>query len=150
MAVDKKWIGKTYPPVRYEVGSEKTKEYAWAVDDGNPLFREEEAARAKGFQEVLVPPLFAVVYAREAMRQVLLDSELKLNLPMLVHGGQEFEFYKLPQNHDVITTTAKVADIYEKQSKSGRSLDFVVVETESVNQGGEKICKGTWTFIIRG
>lgn len=150
MAIDKKFLGKTYPPVTYEIGKEKAKEYAWAVGDSNPAYSNENEAKKLGFKEIAVPPLFSVVYAREAMRQVLLDPELALNLPMLVHGGQEFEFYQLPENHDVITTKAKIVDIYQKQSKTGKSLDFLVVETESVNQNNQKICKGLWTFIIRG
>ncbi|MCB9479575.1 MAG: MaoC family dehydratase N-terminal domain-containing protein, partial [Deltaproteobacteria bacterium] len=39
-------IGKTYEPVKYEVGLEKIKEYAFATNDDNPLYTDEEAAKA--------------------------------------------------------------------------------------------------------
>lgn len=150
MAVDRKFIGKAYPAITYEVGKEKLKEYAWGTDDPNPIYREEEKAKEAGFDKLPAAPLFAVVYASGILRQILLDPELKLNLPMLVHGSQDFTFRKMVEPGDVITTQGKIADIYDKQSKSGKNLDFVVVESESKNQKGELVCTGRWTFIIRG
>ena len=59
--------GKTYPPVEYEVGKEKIKEYAWAVGEDNPVYFDREPAKAAGFRDVVAPPMFAVVYSWGAM-----------------------------------------------------------------------------------
>ena len=45
----------------------------------------------------------------------------------------------------MITTTAKVDQIFEKDGKG-----FYVFETTSVNQDGTEVVKGTWTNIVRG
>lgn len=140
MPVDKKFIGKTYPPVTYPITKDEVVNYADAILDDNSMYRD----------GTMAPPLFVVRYARELLGQSILDPELALNILMLVHGGQEYEFFAPVKIGDKITSQAKVLDIYDKTSKSGRTLDFVVVESESKNQNGELVCKGKWTFIIRG
>ncbi len=142
--VDPKFIGKTYKPVKYEVGLEKIKEYAIAIMDTNPLYVDEEAAKKSKYGGIIAPPTFAVVYTKDAIGQLLFDKEMALNFPMLVHGEQEFEFYDVVRPGDVIWTECKVANIFEKDGNK----DFVVGETIS-KRDGKVVCKGLFTFIIR-
>jgi acyl dehydratase len=138
-------IGKTYPPFEYEVGREKIREYANVVGETNPVHRDPEAARAAGFSNVVAPPMFAVVYSAGAMGPAILDPELKINLMMMVHGSQEFEWLEPVVAGDTITTTAKVKDIYDKNG-----MKFYVWESESRNQNGDTVVKALWTNIVRG
>jgi acyl dehydratase len=137
--------GKTYPPFEYEVGREKIREYARAVGETNPVHHEPGAARDAGFRNVVAPPMFCVVYSAGAMGPAILDPELGINLMLMVHGGQEFEWGEPVVAGDVITTEAKVRDIYDKNG-----MTFYVFESESKNQDGETTVKGTWTNIVRG
>lgn len=145
MPVDKKFIGKKYAPAKYVVGWEKVKEYATAIGDKNPLYFDEEFAKNSKYGGLIAPPTFAVVYAGEPLKWLLLDKEMALNLMMLVHGEQDFEFGEVVRPGDVITTDCEVADIYEKKGK-----DFVIARTESRNQKGEVVVRASWTFVIRG
>lgn len=145
MGVDTKFIGKKYPPSTYEIGKEKIKEYARAVGDTNPLYLDDEKAKASKYGGIIAPPTFAVVFAKDPVGRMLLDPELALNLMMLVHGEQEFEFLKVIRPGDVITTEGEIAEIYEKKGKS-----FVSMVTTSKNQNGDDVCKGKWMFVIRG
>jgi acyl dehydratase len=142
--VDTKFIGKKYGPTTYEVGKEKIKEYALAVGDLNPLYLDDAAAAASPYGGIVAPPLFCVVFSKQILEMLLLDKELKLNLMMLVHGGQEFEFGVPVRPGDVITTEGVLADITQKGK-----LDFVTQETVSKNQKGEVTNIGRWTFAIR-
>jgi len=149
MAVDPKFKGKKYPISKYEVGLEKVKEYAMACGDLNPLYVNEEEAANSPYGGIVAPPTFAAVYAREPIGKLLFDSELSLNLPMLVHGEQEFEFFDVARPGDVILTEGEILDIYEKVSEKG-ALDFVVAGTTSRRKKDNKvICKGKWTFVVR-
>lgn len=143
--IDHKWIGKTYGPIKYEVGREKMREYAAAVKDYRPIFHDEDFARQTKYGDIIAMPNFAAVYALRGAGMLLLDQEIKLNLAMLVHGAQEFEWFTVVKPNDVITETGKVADIYEKGN-----LDFIVYEGEARNQNGELVCRSRATFIIRG
>ena len=143
--IDHKWIGKTYGPLRYEVGREKMKEYSSAAKDARPIFHDEEFAKDTAYGDVIAMPNFAAVYALRGAGLMLIDQEIKLNLAMLVHGAQEFEWFDVVKPIDVVTETGKVADIYEKGN-----LDFIVYEGEAVNQDGKLVCRSRATMIIRG
>jgi acyl dehydratase len=144
VAADGNQSGKTYPPFEYEVGREKVREYASAVGEANPIYHEPDAARAAGFSNVVAPPLFCVVYSARAMAPAVLDPELGINLSLMVHGSQEFEWFTPVVAGDTITTDVKVKDIYDKNG-----MKFYVWESESRNQNGDTVVKGTWTNIER-
>jgi acyl dehydratase len=145
MPVNTNAIGKSYGPVLYAVGREKIKEYARAVGESNPVHLDVDAARAAGYKDVVAPPMFAVVYSAPSMGPPIFDPEIGLNLPMMVHGGQEFEWGPLVVAGDEITTTASVEDISERDGRG-----YYVFESISVNQLGEQVCRGRWTNIVRG
>ena len=135
----------TFPPATYAVGREKIREYANAVGETNPVHHDRAAAREAGFRNVVAPPMFCVVYSAGAMGPAVLDPELGINLMLMVHGGQEFEWGEPVVAGDVITTEAKVKDVYDKNG-----MKFYVFESESKNQEGQTTVKGTWTNIVRG
>ena len=138
-------IGKTYAPFEYEVGREKIREYANAIGEHNPVHHDPEAARAAGFENVVAPPMFAVVYSSGSIGPAILDPEVGMNFAMMVHGGQEFVWSEPVCAGDVITTEASVKDISEQGS-----MKFYVFETVSRNQDGREVARGTWTNIERG
>lgn len=145
MPIDKKFIGKEFTPVRYVIGREKIKEYAKTIGDLNPLYFDEEKAKKSKYGSIIAPPMFVVVFARDAMFKLFEDKEININMERLVHGEQEFVFHKVVKENDVISTHAKIKDIFEKSKN-----DFVILETRSYNQQGELVVEGTWTFVIRG
>ncbi len=145
MPVDDSAKGKTYPPLEYEVGKEKIREYAQAVGEDNPVYFDREAARAAGFRDVPAPPMFAVVYSSPAITHGLFDPDVGINFAMLVHGGQEFEWGEPVCAGDTITTTASVKDIHQKGE-----MGFYVFESVSENQHGQEVVRGTWSNIVRG
>jgi acyl dehydratase len=143
--IDQKFIGKEYPATEYEIGREKMKEYAVAIGDMNPMYQDREAGKKSKYGDNIAPPSFAAVYNLMGCAQMFFDPELKLNMGMLVHGEQDFEFVKPVKPGDVITTTGKIADIMAKGSN-----DLIVFEGRSVNQDGELVTVGRATFVIRG
>lgn len=145
MPVNSQAVGKTYEPALYAVGREKIREYARAVGETNPLHFDLAAARAAGHADVVAPPMFAVVYSAPSVGPPIFDPELELNFAMMVHGGQEFEWGPLVVAGDEITTTAGVKDIFERDGRG-----YYVLESVSLNQRGEQVCRGTWTNIVRG
>jgi acyl dehydratase len=138
-------IGKTYPPRTYLVGREKVREFAHVVGETNPLYFDVDAAREAGYEDVVAPPMFAVVYGMAAVTEGLFDPEVGIDFRRLVHGGQQFEWDALVVAGDEIETTVSVADISERASTS-----YYVFESQSKNQRGEIVSVGTWSNIVRG
>jgi acyl dehydratase len=144
MAVNTDVIGKTFAPATYAVGREKIREYAHAVGETDPLYLDVQAARAAGYDDVVAPPMFAVVYSLPAVWPALFDEEVGIDFAHMVHGGQEFAWGPVVVAGDEITTTASLKDVSER-----RGNDFFVFESLSVNGRGETVCTGLWSNIVR-
>ena len=138
-------VGKRYEAVLYAVGREKVREYALAVGETDPLHLDHEAARRKGYADVVAPPMFAAVYCAPALAPVLLDPALAMDFARMVHGGQEFRWGPVVVAGDEIRTAVSVKDV---STRAG--LGFYVFESVSTNQRSETVCVGTWTNVVRG
>jgi acyl dehydratase len=145
MPVSKDAIGKQWPPITYQAGREKIREYADAIGAENSVHHDREAALAAGFRDVVAPPMFCVVYSAPALTPAIFDPEVGINFATMVHGGQEFVWGEPVCSGDEITTTTTCADIYVKEDKG-----FYVFESESLNQDGQQTVRGIWTNIVRG
>ena len=144
MPVNDQAVGKSYAPTTYAVGREKVKEYALAVGETNPIHLSHDAARNAGYDDVVAPPMFAVVYSAPAVGPAIFDPDVGINFAMMVHGGQEFVWGEPVCAGDTITTVTTVKDIYERGA-----LGFYVFESVSHNQEGQEVVRGTWTNIVR-
>jgi acyl dehydratase len=136
---------KSWGPVTYAVGREKVREYAHAVGETNPLHHDLEAARSAGHEDLVAPPMFAVVYTSPAIGPAMLDPEVGMDFARMVHGAQEFSWGPLVVAGDEITTEVELADVSERGG-----MGFYVFESRSDNQDGERVCTGKWTCIVRG
>jgi acyl dehydratase len=144
MALEAKFIGREYGPLTYEIGKEKIKEYAKAIKNEDPHYMDEDFAKGTKYGGIIAPPTFAVVYAGMLAEPFFFDKEIDLNLFMLVHGEQEFEFFEVVRPGDVITSKGTITNIENKEK-----LDVVILEGESVNQRGELVSRAIFTFVIR-
>jgi acyl dehydratase len=137
--------GKEWPATTYQVGCEKIREYATALEIDNPVHFDVEVARAAGFRDVVAPPMFAVVYSGPALELSLFDPEVAMNFAAMVHGGQTFEWGEPACSGDKIATVARCLSIEEKGG-----MGFYIFETVSKNQDGVEVVRGIWTNIVRG
>jgi len=140
-------IGKETPTVTAEVLSEETIPFARALGDLNPLYLDEETAAKSEFGGLLAPPTFPVTLAAGNMDPDLF-FELGLNFASIVHGEQEFEYFRPLKVGEKVTIKGRVADISEKQGKSG-PLDVVVLETSGFDEEGEKIYTARMTLVSK-
>jgi acyl dehydratase len=130
-----------------EVLAEETVNFAKALGDMNPLYLDEAAARKSPFGTLLAPPTFPVTLAAGNMDPDLF-FELGLNFASIVHGEQEFEYLRPLKVGEKVTLKGRVADITEKEGKSG-VLDVVVLETTGYDQKEEKIFIARMTLLSK-
>ncbi|MGB2712132.1 MAG: MaoC family dehydratase N-terminal domain-containing protein [Conexibacter sp.] len=145
MPVNTSAVGKQYPPVVYAVGREKVKEYASAVGETNPLHLDPAAARAGGYDDVVAPPMFAVVYQSGAVMPGIFDPEVGINFAMMVHSGQDFRWERVVVAGEELTSRASLTNVEEKGGMG--FYDFEVVTQDA---GGATVCTGIWKLIVRG
>lgn len=149
MALDRSFIGRTFPPFTFEVDKSKIRELAQALGDDNPIFVDEEAARAAGLPGIVAPPTFPTLFkmwgeggSADHIRA------MGGNLLRLLHGEEAYEYHGFISPGDVITGQTRVVDIDRKEGRSGH-LDIVILETEFHNQRGELVVVSRATIVIR-
>ncbi|MCP2343367.1 MaoC family dehydratase N-terminal domain-containing protein [Actinomadura rupiterrae] len=144
MAINRDFIGRTFPPSEpYEVSRVKIREFADAIGDPNPVYRDPEAARAAGHPDVIAPPTFPIVVSLGG--GALADPELGINFAMVVHGEQRFEYVRPVRAGDVVTCTSAITEI--KAIGNNEKVDIV---TDVKTSEGELVCKSYNTIVERG
>ncbi|RFS86123.1 MaoC family dehydratase [Actinomadura spongiicola] len=144
MALNRDYIGRTFPPSEpYEVSRVKIREFADAIGDDNPIYRDQEAAKAAGHPDVIAPPTFPIVVS--LLSPALEDPGLGLNFSMVVHGEQRFEYTRPLRAGDVITCVTTITEI-----KSLAGNEKMSVETDIKTVEGEPVCKTHNVIVERG
>ena len=93
MPLDQSFIGRVYPPTAsYEVSREKIREFADAIGDANPLYRDPEAARAAGHPDVIAPPTFLTIINIASINASSPTPSSASTTGRMVHGDQGFTY----------------------------------------------------------
>ena len=145
MPLNRDYIGRSFEGDRpFEVGREKIREFADAIGDPNPAYRDPAAARALGHPDVIAPPTFAIVIALQASGQAVFDPGLGLDYGRVVHGEQTFVHHRPIGPCDALRASSTVVDIRD----AGRN-ELMTISTELTNDG-EKVCTAINTIVSRG
>jgi len=146
---DKTKVGKEYPLVIWEVEKGKIRELVRAIGDPNPVYVDKNAAIAEGYRDVPASPTFLTVPAMwcNMLATVLFDAGV--NVAMVLHGEEEYEYLAEIYPGDVLTGIPKLVSVEEKQSKSGRMMDMLTIEVDYTNQRGEKAARARTLIVER-
>jgi len=146
MAINRDYLGRTFPAADpYEVSRVKIADFADAIGDPNPVFRDRAAAQAAGHADVIAPPTFAIVISMAGSAKAVADPGLGVNYAMVVHGEQRFEYSRQLTAGDTVTAQATITDIRD----AGRNV-MMTTKTEIVTVDGEHVCTALSTLVERG
>jgi acyl dehydratase len=145
MGVNPQIEGRTYPPSPvYEVGREKIREFAESFNSTDPIHRDPEAARAKGYPDVIAPPTLAVIIAQRSDAQVVRDPNSGIDYSRVVHGEQRFVHHRAIVAGDRLVATLHV----DKVSSAGGHA-MVTTRVEIADEKGEPVSTSTSTLVVR-
>jgi acyl dehydratase len=146
VSLDPSFVGRTYPPTEpYEVGREKIREFADAIGDPNPAYRDRAAAEKLGYPDVIAPPTFPIVVSSRAAAAVVLDPELGLDYSRVVHGEQRFVYTRPVRAGDRLTVAVTVENI-----RSAGGNDILTTRSEVSTVDGEPVVTTYSTLVARG
>jgi len=146
MAINRDYVGRVFAAsAPYEVSRVKIAEFADAIGDPNPLYRDSAAAQAAGYPDVVAPPTFAIVISMAAAGTAMTDPDLGLNYAMVVHGEQRFSYLRPLTAGDVVTAQPTITEIRD----AGRNV-MMTTSTEIRTVTGELVCTATSTLVERG
>ncbi|MGA9174159.1 MAG: MaoC family dehydratase N-terminal domain-containing protein [Thermoactinomyces sp.] len=137
------FVGVESSPVKNEVEKGAIRKFADAIGDPNPLYRDEEYAKTTRYGRIIAPPTFSRTFDYGEI------PGLEFNREGLIHGEQQFEYFRPIFAGDVLYCSTKLADVYEKEGKLGRMI-FLVYEQKGVNEAGETVFIARSNVIYRG
>jgi acyl dehydratase len=146
MALDPGLVGRSYPPSAvYEVGRAKIAEFAAAIGDPDPVYRDAQAARALGHPDIIAPPTFAIVVSLEAANVVLDDPDVELDYSRVVHGEQRFTHHRPVRAGDRLVATTTIEAV-----RSVAGNDLLTTRVELATEDGEAVCTAASMLVARG
>jgi acyl dehydratase len=153
-------IGRIIATATGRVVKKEFQRWAAAVDDRNPLYFDDEFARAHGYREAVMPPL----YLQQVTLGVIDLAELRpdgipggsgtsalISLPKCprwMAGGESTTFHEPVYDGDEITSVRTVTSIEEKHGRSGAFV-LITTTTDYRRQDGRLVAEATMTTIAR-
>jgi acyl dehydratase len=146
MPLDESFVGRVYPPTpTYEVGREKIREFADAIGDPNPAYRDIAVARSLGYPDVIAPPTFPILLTLPAGYQVTHDPALGMDYSRVVHGEQRFVYDRPVHAGDRLQVVVSVDSI-----RAAAGNDMVSIKAVVSTEAGEPVVTAFGLVIERG
>ncbi len=138
-------IGKESDPTPYEVDNLGCRQFARSVGYSDPIFFDEQAAKALGHRGIVAPPGFLGHLVLKPGARARGPEESGLNVPYkrVLNGGTDIEYLADVCAGDRLTAATKISDMAEREGKVGPML-IVSTETTFRNAQGQTVA------IMRG
>jgi acyl dehydratase len=127
----------------YEVSRVKIMEFAEAIGDPNPAYRDVAAARRAGYSDVIAPPTFAVVVVLPASIAAAREAFSGTGSLVVVHVEQHFDYSRPIQAGDVLYGESVVTSIRQM-----RGTVMTETTTQIQTADGEHVCTAAMTLAI--
>ena len=144
--IDRKHIGRTIAAQTFDIEKGRLKFFATAIGETDPIYIDEDAAKAAGYRSLPAPPTF--MFCLEMETNSLWDNIEAMGVPVgrILHGSQSFTYHAPICAGDQITFETKVSDIYDKK---GGKLEFIVEDTTATNQDGVRVADLQRVIVVR-
>lgn len=139
-------IGTVFPSVNAEVEKGRLRFFAKAIGETNPIYTDEDAAKAAGYESLPMPPTFFFSLKMDVPNPFENYEKIGAPLAKILHANQEFTYHAPVVAGDILTFESHIADIYEK--KDG-ALQFLVEKTKISNQAEQHVADMTTTLVVR-
>ena len=144
-------IGKESESTTLEIDKTSVRMFARSVGYTDPVYYDEEAAKAAGYRSLPAPPgyLGTPVYNPTASgggRRGASMPEPRRPLTRVLNGGTDIEYLADICAGDVLTSTSAVASIEERAGSIGEMM-ITTTKTTYRNERGEPVAIATGTGI---
>lgn len=143
MDLDKNIIGIEGEVFVFDVEKRHIRQFANAIGDPNPLYTDSDFAANTAHGGLVAPPTFPISIGSEGS-----GLPIQLDERRMLHGEQEFIYYRQLKPGDRLYCQMKVADLYEKEGRSG-SMQFLVIDTEMKDERGELVVISRMNIVYR-
>lgn len=148
MPLDPSYAGHAYPRSEvYEVGRAKIREFADAIGDPHPVYRDVEAAKAAGYPDVIAPPTFVtLLFGRYSLEALVGDPKLGLDYDRMVHGDMSFSYVRPVRAGDRLTVVTHIEGI---MNRVGNDFLNLRVDVDTADTA-EPVVVARAQLVVRG
>ena len=142
MPVDPSLAGHVSQPQTGVIEPEAIRQFADAIGDENPVYRDDAAARASGYLAIPAQPTFVTRF-----RTPFADAGLDPEHSQVLHGEQEYSYTRPLVAGDTLVVRHVVASI--RQSSRGGGMAIMTLEQWLDDSAGQRVGQGKAIVIVR-
>ena len=149
-------IGRTkHYPAHEALGRGAIRYFALALGDPNPLYRDDEFAKAAGHPSVIAPPTLVCETCQYADTPpgengyIGHEWDLPIDNVRLIRAGNDYEFTRPVLPEDEISVTWTIEDIEERPARRGGTQLYVTSLAVYANQDGERLATNRETIVLQ-
>ncbi len=141
MPVDPSLAGHVSQPQTGVIEPDAIRQFADAIGDDNPVYRDATAARAAGYTDIPAQPTFVTRF-----RTSFADAGLDPEHSQVLHGEQEYSYTRPLVAGDTLVVRHAVASV--RQSSRG-GMAIMTLEQWLDDAAGQRVGLGKATVIVR-
>ena len=140
-------IGYAWPAFDLVIERGSAIAFARGLDETDPSYLDEAAARAAGLRGIAVLPTFPIAMSTERVDLIYdMLQRLAVDPAKILHASQRFVHHQPMFVGDSLTGTKRIANIADR--KSG-ALTFIDTVIEYRNVAGEPVCEDHCSLVVR-
>ena len=139
MPLDPTLVGHETSPQSDVISATAVQQFADAIADSSPVYRDLDAARAAGYMTIPAPPTFVTRFI-VPFAEAGLDTEHS----QVLHGEQEYIYERSIGVGDAVTVRHRVASI-----RQSRGMALMTIEQLCDTSSGERAVTGKALLVVR-
>ena len=139
MPLDPTLVGHETSPQSDVISATAVQQFADAIADSSPVYRDLDAARAAGYKTIPAPPTFVTRFI-VPFAEAGLDTEHS----QVLHGEQEYIYERMIGVGDAVTVRHRVASI-----RQSRGMALMTIEQLCDTSSGERAITGRALLVVR-
>ena len=143
-------IGYSFSPFPVSIERTKLRELALAIGDPNPVYQDQQAAQAAGYEDVPLLPTTATIFLFWENRRFIEQlAELGFDVVRLIHREESYEYLVAIHPGEMLTGVMTVLDGSTRKGRGDASIDLVTLQLSYTNQEGQMVLVATTRLVSR-
>lgn len=126
----------------YEVGREKVREFARAVQDNHPVHHDEDVARGFGYDGLVAPLTFVSIVGMLAQRKLFEEIVTGYDLSQILQTDQRLVFHR-----PIVVGDRLVCDVYLDDFRQAAGSDIITTKNIITDLNDEPVIT-SWTTLV--
>lgn len=145
--MDARLIGHTWPAFEVVVERGTAVAFARGLDETNPIYLDEVAAREAGLRGQPTLPTYPIAMSTERVDLIYdLLRILAVDPAKILHANQRFVYHQPLYVGDRLRGTKRISDLYDR--KNG-ALFFIETVVDYRDPKGDPVCEDHCTLVAR-